>query len=386
MPELDNGEVIDLTDYYTNVSRRTMLKLSGGVAAAGLSLPTLVERAYGTQPEDKVLVLTRDQKGRPAKVKSVHPERYRRIKAFSRFDTGAIAKRNKHISGVTLRQRSSDSTDLAIQINIRLPKRDTSKKKTGNKDELRQEIVRKADVPAEPRKLTGIKKALPEGASDVPLEYRGDTTQKTKKQSLEGGAELEKQERGLLGTVGLVCYGEVLGTQNLLTAKHVADAETNDEVIYNGKEITNVAFEDEGQDAISFNFADDDFNTDPLGITGWNTQVDGYWTFDGLSDQTGWLNSVDFRLYGQKSGKVEGKVDKTKKDGLLGDRLAHTEKERTKSGDSGGPYVDTDDYFIGHHLGINCGAFTCWSVLSVAGPTFNRVNLTLDPNSDDQTK
>ncbi|MFW5950315.1 MAG: hypothetical protein ACOCR6_03070, partial [archaeon] len=114
MSQIDNGEEIDLRGYYDKISRREFLKVSGLAASGALSLPTLVERTYGAKPEGKVIVKKKDEQGRPAVVKSVDPERYRRLKAYEYFRPHKLSIENT--VGATIRQRSEDPTDIAIQI------------------------------------------------------------------------------------------------------------------------------------------------------------------------------------------------------------------------------------------------------------------------------
>lgn len=409
MSRLENGESVDLQPYYDNLSRRDFLSIAGGLAATSLSLSELVERAYGATPEGKVIVTKRDREGRPAVVESVHPQRYRRLKLYEEFSTKQI--QHPHIAGASIRQRSSDRTDLALQIGVEADamrnsagKRDHSVgsnagQARGHRDPPKPEdIPDVANVPEDPRDLPGLDPAIERGvhgqvasvsAADIPIEYTivgGNPVP----QGLKGGSSLDNDDsdRKYNGTAGLVCYDEGSRERVVLTAYHITN--NGGPMHYNSNQIDAIKHKDEpgdgrytyGQDAVTYSLAGEGINYD-MSATISIPDVKGYWTFSGLSNEaSGWFApKVSANHYGATSGKVSAKIDHTHKEDAVGIMYsAHTETRVTDYGDSGGPWVDDDGYFLGHHYGIDHpDSYTTYSVVSVAGPTFDEVNVTLSP-------
>lgn len=105
--------------------------------------------------------------------------------------------------------------------------------------------------------------------------------------------------------------------------------------------------------------------------------------FSGLSDETGLLSTVSANYPGQKSGSGTAKITKTVKDNGI-THSARTEERHTEGGDSGGPWVDDDDYYLGILHGANYLG-DGYDVVAVAGPVFDAVNVKLY-HSGDPTK
>lgn len=396
MPQIDNGERIDLRNYYQNISRRNFMSSVVGTAAGGLALNQLVKEAYGAEPEGKVIVHTRDRSGKPAIVESVDPKRYRRIKTFSEFKPRNI--NNPHINGASIRQRSESRTDLAIQIGVK-PEAVGKGMSNGNGKPKPEDIPGQTNLPENPREIPGVQRALGRAkkrahasTDQPPVEYKVVGSDMTP-QALEGGSSLSREHDGGHGTVGVVGWDESTEKHVLLTAYHVWSGSHG--LTYDGYSINDVMYTSpqdyenfNGQDAITLDISDKDFFYDVKDaneIPG----INGYWTYDGLTNATsGWGSSnVDAQAYGHTSGKISDSIDDTHKEtsasGL--EYLAHTEHDPGASGDSGCPWVDNDGYMFGHHVGEHCGV-DCWHVISVAEPAFNSVNFTLDPDGSGSTK
>lgn len=384
MPVLGNGEQIDLQKYYENLSRRTFLQLSGGLAASSMTISTLVEKAYGAEPEGKTIVHTRDVKDRPAIVASVDPERYRRIKAYENFQSSIVAQKNKNIRGVEIQQRSSDRTDLTIQVGVISEEKRPSEK-----------IPEQANVPDDPKELPGMKEALPDNAQGIPIEYMPVSNSTGTPQSLEGGSSLNNPDMddSPTGTAGLVCYDSETGTEVMLTAYHLLDYDGDDDYHLQWVSDDYYTRDLKEKDVQNQDSSNQDAITYDVGLMNSSTletleipNVSGYWTFSGLTDATSLFSTLSANFYGQESGKVtDAAVSHTHKDDHGCDYTAHTENEVTNDGDSGGPWVDDDGYFIGKLWGADCD-WTCYSILTVAGKTFDEVNVTLDDDSSDDTK
>lgn len=409
MTILDNGESIKLQNYYGNLSRRRFLQIAAGVTAGSLGMETLVQEVYGAKPEGKIIVHTRDKLDRPAIVESVHPERYGRLKALEQFEAKNV--QHSHVNGASIRQRSEDRTDLALQIGLNeealqkgrgqgggRPKRAAAGKPGGRPKPMPEEIPEVANVPEDPRQIPGVKnevskakRRLSTPPEELPVEYTVTASDPTP-EALEGGSPLDDDDSDsdYDGTAGLVAYDRSSSDQVLLTAFHITLF--RQEMYYNGTEIDTVVHHDEandyGQDAITYDVSSEPLVTDVLG-TKQIPDVQGYWTFSGLSNATsGWWDpNIPGNFYGATSGKVEDPIDDTHTQVDAGiEYAAHSEHEVTQGGDSGGPWVDDDGYMVGHHHGRNTGWWDGWSIIAVAGPTFDAVNVTLDPNSGDPTK
>ena len=396
MSLLGNGECIDLQNYYMNLSRREFLRMAGGITVAGIGLDTLVERAYGADPEGRILVHTRDRSGRPAIVESVSPERYHRIKLLEEFDPSRIRHRN--VQGASLRQRSDDRSDIVLQIGVPVSRIDGGTGRSPDDLPRPEDIPDVADVPRDPANLPGIERALSAAQNgraaspaDIPMEYMAVPENPTP-QTLEGGSSLDNNDGGSAynGTAGLVAYDSDSGDSVLYTAHHFT--RSGESVYYDSTEINTVLnldpANDYGQDAITYDLSQENVSTDSLG-TKEIPDIEGYWTFSGLSNETtGWNDpNVPANFYGATSGEIQDPIDDTHRQTASGlDYLAHTGSGQTEDGDSGGPWVGDDGYLFGHHYGRNCGWFTCWSIVSVAGPSFDAVNVTLDPDGSDSMK
>lgn len=406
MSRLENGESVDLQPYYDNLSRRDFLSIAGGLAATSLGLPELVERAYGATPEGKVIVNKRDREGRPAVVESVHPERYRRLKLFENFSTKQI--KHPHIAGASIRQRSSDRTDLALQIGVEADAMHRSVGKRehpagSNAGQARghgnppkpEDIPDVANVPEDPRDLPGLGPAVQRGvrgqaasvsAADIPIEYTivgGNPV----RHGLKGGSSVYEEGNGEYpGTAGLVCYDEGSREPVVLTAYHIGDG---DWIYYNGNRIDNIKHYDKygdgnrtyGQDAVTYSLSSEGIDYD-ISETINIPDIKGYWTYSGLENETSTLlSNLSAKFYGAESGEVSHTIDDVHKEGPSGIKYAaHTEKLVTKEGDSGGPWVDDDGYLFGIHNGEDgWDNLTNYAVVSVADKTLDAVNATLSP-------
>lgn len=366
MTTIDIGERIDLGPYYENLSRRDFLRASGA-AAGTLGLSSLIERAYGAEPNGKTIVHTRDIYDRPDKVRVVEPERYRRIKFFEEFNPEHLGRDTSSIGGAKLRQRSQDPTDLAIVLEV-------------DSDEALR------NLPNEPRSLSRSEQSSERMPEDIPFEYEINSAEVTPN-DLEGGSDLDIEYNGTdAGTAGLVCLDRDSDNPVLLTARHVLYEEEpwnspQRDLQWNGTELDDIVEIDESVDGVTI-------STEPVPVLDKDLRdtfittgdVNGYWTFSGLSDATGLLSSVSATTYGQASSSESGDITKTVKSGSLLYE-ARTEQQVTQGGDSGGPWVDDDDYY----LGITHGSSLNFSVISVAGTLFDALNIKLY-NSGGPTK
>lgn len=407
MPRLENGEEVNLEKYYDNLPRREFIRVAGGLAATSFGLSTLVKKTYGATPEGKIVVLTRDKSDRPARVKSVHPERYRRIKAYEHFNADLVSRKNPNIQGVGIRQRSSESVDLVMQIGVlssaikgRVSGRDSNGKPEPSGisgppiDDIHpKDISVQADIPTNPKSLPGVKAGFSESpikasVEDIPFEYTiaGDDA---KPQGLNGGAALDDPNTSepLDGTATLVGYDSTSGDPVLLTAEHITENEElefSDYIIDDKLKESVAPYHTRwyGQDAITFNLENEGIPYDPLEIIDIPdvSGAGGYWTFEGVANETSTLgNNLSANLYGQTSGSVtDCEIDDTYRKAWQGlDYVYHTEEEVTDDGDSGGPVVDNSGYMFGHVWGENSSWSGSWSVVSAAEKTFDAVDFSL---------
>jgi hypothetical protein len=353
---LEVGQSIDLQQYYENMDRRAFLKSSTAIAAGALSLPALVQRAYGAKPEGKTIVHTRDRKGRPAKVRVVDPERYRRLKVYENYSSKALTDGASPINGLTITQRSSDPTDLALKFLV--------------------------------EKETALSN-LPDSVEGMPVEHEVERSE-AHPEDLEGGSEVNSPHDGTNdgydGTATFVCYDQDTEVEKVLTAYHVTTGDSD--IYYNGSDVGNLtegeaANDGNGMDVAAYALGS--VNTDPNGtLIG---DVSGWWTFSGLSDATSG-SKVAATGYGATSGQVNNEVRRTNKNDILEYQAAFNKnQDPTSGGDSGMPWLDDDDYLICHHHGDKVTWLgERWNIGGVAEQVLEVANATLDPNACDARK
>lgn len=365
LSKFEAGESIDLRNYYSNLPRREFLKLGTGAAVAGLGLSTLVERAYGAEPEGKTIVHTRDRKGRPAKVRVIDPERYRRLQIYSQYPSSKI-QGAKGVNGLSITQRSSNPKDIALHFYV-------------NDESVGESLPNTVEE-------MPVEKALQDSVEEMPVEFSVERSE-AHPHAIQGGSEVETEDNSR-GTAWLCCYEESSDDGMILTADHVMDQATK--MMQNGDHIGWYAYSDprnggDGMDATAYNatFGTDVDLLDTIVID----DVVGYWTFSGLSDATSSSN-ISANAYGDTSGKVSNEVRRTNRNDIIEYQAAYKKNhDPTEGGDSGMPWVDNDGYIISHHYGDKeTWLGERWNVGGVAEQFLDSVYANLDPNNSPSTK
>jgi len=153
---------------------------------------------------------------------------------------------------------------------------------------------------------------------DIPVEYTLGAHDGVQR-SLKGGSSLEGGNSPL-GTAGSVCYYDSCDPV-LITSYHVSkdgpsNTSTGNWVEWQSHKLENVASASQegvnGQDVIAFYLAD--LNADEYDVLGTHDRipdVNGYWTFEGLSEDTTGSSIDPTYTYGAKSGNSEGVIEKT---------------------------------------------------------------------------
>ncbi len=314
-------------------SRRRFLKMLGAGATATGGLGTVIERAYGEQPEGVPLVHTYDAYGNPDRVRIVAEERYQKIKAYENLPPAFDDR--EAINGVRLEQLSDDPTELGLEVSV----------DPAHEDDVSAERLETAlgaiDMPAS---------VVPEAVESEHHDCR-TATYATMKGGIEVGAA---RDDGIhKGTLGLVAYDSVDGAPVIVTADHLTVGTAS---IYQPADLTRPVGDfkrrsswDDGEDVTSYELHTDvDYSATEIVD---NQNAVGTWTFSGLSDETSWWGSVACTLSGNESCTVDNSAVGTTKNAKVQHQV-DMEGDYSVDGDSGGAWVDGDGYVVAFHSGV----------------------------------
>jgi hypothetical protein len=346
--KLDLGTEISLSSTLTGATRRNVLKGIGGAAVGSLGLSRLVEKATGKEPEGKVLTHTTDVHGNPDRVRVVPEERYRRLKVYEQLPAQRLIDKHDALTAITTTQRSSDPSDIGLKF------------------VLDPEIQRGRG-------------ALPSTYSGVPVSFAEREIDRTP-QDTEGGQACSASDT-TPGTTTVVAYDDGTGDKVVITAEHVTDSAY--EILVEGSNAGSLKVSDASQDVVSYTLYEPNFAT--VGDVEQIQNITGAWTFSGLADKVGQSDdgdsigdgdtvSVDF--YGQKSGQLSDECNNTQRNAKV-DYQARMKGGKTKDGDSGGPWVDSNGKLLAVHSGLESSYFNSWSYGNVGQPTFDTLGVSL---------
>lgn len=117
---LQRGEVVQLDTEALGIPRRDFFRAVAGAGGGLLGLKEMIGDAYGKKPEGVPLVLTRDRKGRPDRVRFISKERHRRIQVFKKYPFHSHEDQKGRVQRVELEQKSEDPNDLGFKIYLDL--------------------------------------------------------------------------------------------------------------------------------------------------------------------------------------------------------------------------------------------------------------------------
>ncbi|MFC4448054.1 trypsin-like serine protease [Halorussus aquaticus] len=302
-------------------------------------------------------------------------ERYRRIMAYHKLDPSTVYKRTEGVNGISLQQRSDDPTDLALTVYVNHNKRSVRRALPNRTQKIpvtvkERKVDRKFGSVCDRRNLD-FYDPLP--ANPEVGGYDGDDTSYGQ------------------GTLGVVCWNDNPNNayECYITAAHVikdngsyadylrhggTDDGTN-RVEDVGAYVTHSDPGDYGMDVAKYRRRNGTVTADIRGNADDNIgDLAGTWTHSGLTDRTSGSKSLSVEFAGQSTCYATTECTGTSKTSLV-EYQADYSPNKTTDGDSGGPFVDNDDYLVGTF------SFFCESCEESHGPTgqelLNRMNAQL---------
>jgi len=359
----------------TDTTRRKFL---GVLAAAGTGIAGIrkaTERVFGEKPDGKPVVWRTDGAGNPETVRYVPKERYRRLKVYGNLHPRSIYERADGVNGLTLEQQSDDPTDLALKVYVDNDTRSVQRDLPNR--------VQDVPVTVEERKVDREwGRVCDRRATDFydPLPANPEISGYDSNDNFYGS-----------GTLGVVCWNTDSNDPHevYITAAHVV--EDNDSYadylrhggMYDGSSrsedvgsyVTHSAGGDCGMDVVKYRYRSGTVSPDIKGNADDHIgDLVGAWTHTGLTDRTSGSDSLPVEFAGRSTCYATTDCTGTSKTELV-EHQADYSPNVTTNGDSGGPFVDNDDYLVGTF------SYFCESCEVSHGPTaqelLDRVNAQL---------
>lgn len=345
VPDVETGDLYRLDAEKTRrVFLRTLAASGAGIAA----LRNATARAFGEKPDGKPLVWRYDRFGNPETVRYLPKERYRRIRVYDRLPPSSIYERTDGVNGIRLVQQSDDPTDLALRVlvdnNVRRVRRNVPNR------------VRKVPVTLEERK---VDRTLARVCERRILDFHDPLPA-----SPEVGAVDSDGNKHGEGTLGIVCYNDDATDpyECYITAAHVAeeDGEYAEHLRHGGKDSDGSprsevvgSYEDHsplgdyGMDVIKYQHQHDTVEPDVRGNADDNLgKLSGAWTHSGLTDRTSGSKTLPVKFAGRSTCHATTECYTTSRTASVEYQADYSPNEVAK-GDSGGPFLDDDDYLVG---------------------------------------
>lgn len=357
----------------TKADRRRFLKIVAGTTPPVIALKRIISDSYGKTPDGVPIVWTKDIYGNPDLVRTISKERYRRLTVYSEIDPNSVIQKYDGVTGLSMEQRTSDPDNLALQFLI-------------DKDQWR------------------VRKKLPNFVQDVPVTYKETTTDYRPHScregeyfdSLKGNIEIavktncqdgptpQQGNGSAWGTLSFVGYNDDSGNpyQCIITSYHIVECRTDDDMWQpdveesSSRKVGTYRSKDESMDTVKYKVS---ANAEPK-VTAEANQpdLDGVWTFNGLTDATSNGGTVDTTFAAVRNCSPANACMETRKNNKV-EKEAVFESDVTQDGDSGGPFVDANGKLVcilygddgnGHNVG------------PVGEPVLNSVNAVLyDPST-----
>lgn len=360
----------------TETTRRKFMGTLAGSSASLAGLRAATERAFGENPDGKPLVWRYDRFGNPETVRYIPEERYRRIQVYENVHPRRFYEQADGVNGITLEQQSSDSTDLRLKVYV-----------DRNNRSVRSNLpnrVKRVPVTVEERK-TDLEwaRVCERRAQDFydPLPANPKISTLDSDDNKHGS-----------GTLGVVCWNDNPDNayECYITAAHVAeDSGSYAEQLRHGGEDDsgNIRVEEVGayadhspggqygMDVIKYRRQSDTVTPDVRGNADDHLgDLAGTWTHAGLTDRTSENQELPVEFAGKSTCYATTYCTGTSKTELVEYQADYSPNETT-NGDSGGPFLDSDDYLVGTF------SYFCEECEASHGPTgqelLNRLNAQL---------
>lgn len=355
------------TDCYridSDATRRSFLR-AVAVAGTGVSgLRAATERTFGAEPDGVPIVWRRDRFGAPETIRYVEKERYRRLSVYHDIEPGYFADRAASVNGITISQRSADSSDLGLTFYV-------------------------------DRNTWAVRRALPNRIRGVPVTVEERKTdwqfgRVCRRRILDFYDPLPAnvQISGVdsdgtagVGTLGLVCWNDDPDDpyRCYITAAHVVeyddgrpatylhhggeDADGNQRSERVGVYETHDSQDHSGMDVAKYR-QNSESPTPGMRANASDElpDVDGTWTHAGLTDRTAGERRLRAKFAGRSTCYGETYCIGTSKSGVVEFQADYAPNVVT-NGDSGGPFLDADGYLIGTYTS------SCEECETTSGPT-----------------
>lgn len=358
-----NSQSQGLYQLNTESTRRKFLGVLAGTGVNLAGLRTATESVFGEKPDGKPLVWRYDQFGNPETVRYIPEERYRRIQVYENIHPSRFYGRADGVNGITLEQRSNDSKELVLKAYV-----------DHNTHTVRRNLpnrVKQIPVTIEERKTNREWAVCNRRVLDFydPLPANPEILTYDSNGNKHGE-----------GTLGVVCWNNDANYpyKCYITAAHVAEdggsyadylrhAGTDDSGNSRSQDVgvyaTHSPPGDYGMDVIKYRRQIGTVSPDIRGNADDHlNNIAGTWTHAGLTDRTSGSQTLPVEFAGRSTCYATTSCTGTSKTSLVEYQADYSPNELT-NGDSGGPFLDNDDFLVGTF------SFFCESCETSSGPT-----------------
>lgn len=366
MPRIEIEGTVDIGEtFQISLSRRDALKSLATIGVGGVGLKTLVERAVGGSVEGVPLVLTRDERGNPDRVRLVPQERRRRIRVYESLRTSTLMERHPFISEITIEQRSNDETDLCLVFRV-------APEGESKIDRLPDQIQ---DIPVKHRVVDIWERPHCQDPNNGARRCEDHDT-------LIGGIQISPSSGGF-GSLCLVAHDASDGHKKLITARHVMDDSSNGDIhqpahsgwCSNSQVVGAFETESTAEDIWAADMDELSISGDVGGTVSAIPDITGYWTYTGITDQTT-SGSIYCHMAGAESQKREGYAVDTSQGSLMDHQVDYGDMNG-EHGDSGAPYVDPDGKLVSMYNGCQGTSTDSWDIGTAGDYVLEPMNASL---------
>lgn len=326
--------------------RRTFLNTLAGLGAgiSGIRLATM--EAFGEDPDGVPIVWRRDKYGNPETIRFIPEERRRRINVYYKFNTDVFHDKVDGINGFRLVGLSDDPADLGLKVFV--------DKKASRVQNSLPEKFKGLPIVVEEREIetqlhacskftTNYFDPLPANVEVIAEYSNGDTDQ---------------------STLGIVCWNDnsnnpykcyIVSGHGFYESGEWSDylhqSGTDDDGNIVEMEKCGVFVEGNGDmDAAKYRRNPGTAKADVRSNASDKLKdLNGYWDYQGLTDATSGTGTVGADFAGATTCYVDSYCKDTEKDPTTSVAYGAIFDDGGASGDSGGPYVDSDGYLIALH-------------------------------------
>jgi hypothetical protein len=331
-----------------DTTRRKFLSTlaTSGMGLAGLRKAT--ERAFGEKPDGVPLIWRYDRFGNPETVHYVPRERYRRIMVYYDLHPSTIYEQTEGINGITLEQQSTNPTDLALKVFV-----------DNNTPSVRRSL---------PNRVQNVPLNIEERKIDRELARVCDRRALNFYDPLPANPEIDGEfddgNNTTPGTLGVVGWNDDSNNpyKCYVTAAHVVEKDSNyagylrhegedDSGDYREEKVgAYVNHSPEGSyglDVVKYRRRGGTVEADARGNADDQLgYLSGTWTHSGLTDRTSGSKSLPVEFAGRSTCYATTECVNTEKNDALEYQADYSPNE-VAQGDSGGPFIDSDDYLVG---------------------------------------